>query len=235
MPKSREELAVGSGSQAVSSNTNKDPKLDTQILSDLKVTTQDKLQFFPVWNKNSSYKNVEPRLQKIWKNYVNMNKYKVSYKGPGPGVKFSAQALQCRLRDHVNISMIEATDFPFNDPQWEDYLPEENFQTMAGPWHRCAVVSSAGSLKSSQLGQEIDNHDAVLRFNAAPTANFQQDVGSKTTIRLVNSQLVTTNRHFLEDSLYHEGILVVWDPSRYHADIAQVSGSPICPQISLCF
>lgn len=34
-----------------------------------------------------------------------------------------------------------------------------------------------------------DNHDAVLRFNGAPIANFQQDVGTKTTIRLMNSQV----------------------------------------------
>lgn len=84
-----------------------------------------------------------------------MNKYKVSYKGPGPGVKFSVEALRCHLRDHVNVSMIEATDFPFNTTEWEGYLPKENFRTKAGPWHKCAVVSSAGSLKNSQLGREI--------------------------------------------------------------------------------
>ncbi|XP_051006736.1 beta-galactoside alpha-2,6-sialyltransferase 1 [Acomys russatus] len=223
MSKSLEELALGSGSQSSSSSVKEDHKLDVQILSRLKVTAKDRQQLssFPVWNKNSSYKNVEPRLQKIWKNYVSMNKYRVSYKGPGPGVKFSPKALRCHLRDHVNVSMIGATDFPFNVPEWVNYLPKEDFRTKAGPWHRCAVLSSAGSLKSSQLGQEIDNHDAVLRFNAAPTANFQQDVGSKTTIRLVNSQLVTTNRRFLEDSLYHEGILIVWDPSVYHANVSQ--------------
>ena len=77
------------------------------------------------------------------------------YKWPGPRVKFSAEALLCHLRDHVNISMIEATDFPFNTSDWEGYLPQEDIRTKAGPWGRCAVVSSAGSLKSSRLGREI--------------------------------------------------------------------------------
>lgn len=220
MPKSQEKVAMGSASQVVFSNSKQDPKEDIPILSYHKVTAKVKPQpSFQVWDKDSTYSKLNPRLLKIWRNYLNMNKYKVSYKGPGPGVKFSIEALRCHLRDHVNVSMIEATDFPFNTTEWEGYLPKENFRTKVGPWKRCAVVSSAGSLKNSQLGREIDNHDAVLRFNGAPTNNFQQDVGSKTTIRLMNSQLVTTEKRFLKDSLYTEGILIVWDPSVYHADI----------------
>ncbi|XP_013015823.1 beta-galactoside alpha-2,6-sialyltransferase 1 isoform X1 [Cavia porcellus] len=225
-PKNLEKLTTGSGSQHVSSRSTQVPHQLSRTLSP-RVPHKTKPQpTFQVWNKDSSSKNLVPRLQKIWKNYVRMNKYKVSYKGPGPGVKFSVDALLCHLRDHVNVSMVDTTDYPFNTSEWEGYLPRENIRTKAGPWRRCAVVSSAGSLKSSQLGQEIDDHDAVLRFNGAPTANFQQDVGTKTTIRLMNSQLVTTEGRFLSDSLYNEGILIVWDPSMYHADIPKWYQNP---------
>lgn len=40
-------------------------------------------------------------------------------------------------------------------------------------------------------------------------------------------QLVTTEEHFLKDSLYNEGILIVWDPSIYHSDIPKVSECPL--------
>ncbi|KAM5293436.1 beta-galactoside alpha-2,6-sialyltransferase 1 [Ctenodactylus gundi] len=217
----------GSASQSMSSSSSQVPHRISQNLTTPRVSSKAKLwPSFQVWNKDSSSKDLVSRLQKIWKNYQRMNKYKVSYKGPGPGVKLSAETLRCRLRDHVNVSMVQTTDFPFNTSEWEGYLPWENFRTKAGPWRRCAVVSSAGSLRSSHLGEEIDGHDAVLRFNAAPTANFQQDVGTKTTIRLMNSQLVTTEGRFLRDSLYNEGILIVWDPSVYHVDIPKWYKNP---------
>ena len=52
------------------------------------------------------------------------------------------------------------------------------------------VVSSAGSLLGSGLGNFIDSHDLVLRFNNAPTEHHEQDVGRKTSIRIVNSQVI---------------------------------------------
>lgn len=225
--KSLQKQIVGSVSQSMSSSGIQDPLRAKQDLSRLRGSSQNTPEnSHLVWNKDSSSRNIIPRLQKIWKNYLKMNKYKVSYKGPGPGVKFSAEALSCHLRDQVNVSMVEASDFPFNTSEWEGFLPKENIRTKTGLWGRCAVVSSAGSLKSSQLGQEIDNHDAILRFNAAPTDNYQRDVGTKTTIRLMNSQLVTKEQRFLKDSLYNEGILVVWDPSVYHTDIPKWYKNP---------
>ena len=51
----------------------------------------------------------------------------------------------------------------------------------------CAVVGSSGVLLRDRFGAEIDAHDVVLRFNNAPTAGFEAIVGSRTTLRLLNS------------------------------------------------
>ena len=53
----------------------------------------------------------------------------------------------------------------------------------------CAVVGNGGLLLMYEHGHIIDSHDAVIRFNDATTKPpYTKHAGSKTTIRLVNSQ-----------------------------------------------
>ena len=94
----------------------------------------------------------------------------------------------------------------------------------------CAVVSSAGSLKGSGLGSFIDTHDIVLRFNNAPTDNFEKDVGKKTSIRIVNSQVVAKPQFkFLESKFYSKSAVLVWDPSAYSATLEEWYNKPDWP------
>lgn len=73
-----------------------------------------------------------------------MNTYKVSYKRPGPGVKFNAETLCSHLWDHLNVALIEAIDFPFNTTDWEGYWPTKNIRTEAGSCNQNAIISFVG-------------------------------------------------------------------------------------------
>ncbi|KAI8500321.1 beta-galactoside alpha-2,6-sialyltransferase [Branchiostoma belcheri] len=65
-------------------------------------------------------------------------------------------------------------------------LPEESLEKLVH-FNSCAVVSSSHALRLHTYGQEIDSHDAVLRFNCAPTHNFENFVGNRTDIRMINT------------------------------------------------
>ncbi|KAK1194332.1 SIAT1 sialyltransferase, partial [Pygoscelis papua] len=108
-----------------------------------------------VWDKDSSSRNLIPRLQKVRRNYLSMNKYNVTYNGKRNAVKLSPEKLLCQLRDRVNVTVIQGSDGPFDTSEWQQYLPGKSLNETVGRLGRCAVVSSAGSLKSSHLGQEI--------------------------------------------------------------------------------
>lgn len=68
-----------------------------------------------------------------------------------------------------------------------------------------------------------DAHDVVVRFNHAPTLGYELDVGSKTDVRIVNSQVVTKPEFsFTTDAMYKNLTVIVWDPSDYTASLEKV-------------
>ncbi|NXQ20512.1 SIA7D sialyltransferase, partial [Peucedramus taeniatus] len=81
---------------------------------------------------------------------------------------------------------------------------------------RCAVVSSSGQMLGSQLGQAIDGQECVLRMNHAPTAGYEQDVGARSTIRVVSHTsvplLLGNQPYFFQQS--QETLYFVWGPAK---------------------
>ena len=66
----------------------------------------------------------------------------------------------------------------------EDHLVERRKKKR---YKSCAVVGNSGSLLETQYGFDIDKNEAVIRFNAAVTQGYEQFVGQKTTVRLLNA------------------------------------------------
>lgn len=62
-----------------------------------------------------------------------------------------------------------------------DTCPDYRFKT-------CAFVGNSGTMTLSTFGKEIDAHDMVYRFNQAPTAGFEEQVGSETTFESLNAK-----------------------------------------------
>ncbi|XP_071964534.1 alpha-2,8-sialyltransferase 8B-like [Antedon mediterranea] len=69
-----------------------------------------------------------------------------------------------------------------------------------GTYDTCAIVGNSGVLKHSHCGEEIDEHDFVLRNNMAPTEGFENDVGTKTNLMSINGELVKTITNCFENT-----------------------------------
>lgn len=64
----------------------------------------------------------------------------------------------------------------------------------------CALVGSGGSLKGRGIGDQIDQHDTVIRVNRVPSELYFSDLGAKTDVFYSNSATDT----------YPAGELGVW-------------------------
>ncbi|KAI5108086.1 ST3 beta-galactoside alpha-2,3-sialyltransferase 5, like [Silurus meridionalis] len=64
-------------------------------------------------------------------------------------------------------------------------LPNSGLPSVSNKCKRCMVVGSGGTLHGKHLGAHIDKYDIIIRMNNAPVFGFEEDAGSRTTIRLL--------------------------------------------------
>ncbi|XRB18794.1 glycosyltransferase family 29 protein [Pseudoscourfieldia marina] len=96
-----------------------------------------------------------------------------------------------------DLTMVASGADAFRDTPWGASLSDASLQGLPphgihGPagfqvFRTCALVSSSSAMAKSGLGREIDQHDVVMRINNAPVRGFEDDVGSKTTLRYTNN------------------------------------------------
>ncbi|XP_067267938.1 CMP-N-acetylneuraminate-beta-galactosamide-alpha-2,3-sialyltransferase 1-like [Chanodichthys erythropterus] len=86
------------------------------------------------------------------------------------------------LQDVPNVSNYTAVV-----DQLFSLFPDEEHYSDAGPdrCRTCAVVGNSGNLLGSHYGPLIDFNDFVIRINRGPTEDYEKDVGSKTTHRIM--------------------------------------------------
>ncbi|XP_038046300.1 alpha-N-acetylgalactosaminide alpha-2,6-sialyltransferase 3-like isoform X2 [Patiria miniata] len=81
---------------------------------------------------------------------------------------------------------------------------------------QCALVSSSGQLLGSRVGYLIDEADCIFRMNDAPVPSYEEDVGSRTTVRVVGHaatpNLKNKRKFLLQDS--SSRYVVGWGPSK---------------------
>ncbi|KAM8930150.1 alpha-N-acetylgalactosaminide alpha-2,6-sialyltransferase 3 [Pelodytes ibericus] len=80
----------------------------------------------------------------------------------------------------------------------------------------CAIVSSSGQVIGQKVGHEIDQSSCVWRMNNSPTKGYAEDVGEKTTIRVVSHTsvplLLKNPDYFFKEA--NRTIYVIWGPLR---------------------
>ncbi|XP_078621377.1 CMP-N-acetylneuraminate-poly-alpha-2,8-sialyltransferase-like [Branchiostoma floridae x Branchiostoma japonicum] len=57
-------------------------------------------------------------------------------------------------------------------------------------YQTCAVVGNSGILTDSLCGVEIDAHDYVIRFGVGPTVGYEDDVGTKKNVTILNRDIL---------------------------------------------
>ncbi|XP_066181170.1 alpha-N-acetylgalactosaminide alpha-2,6-sialyltransferase 3 [Sylvia atricapilla] len=80
----------------------------------------------------------------------------------------------------------------------------------------CAIVSNSGQMAGQRVGIEIDKSSCIWRMNNAPTKGYEEDVGKRTTVRVVSHTsvplLLKNPEYFFKET--NNTVYVIWGPFR---------------------
>ncbi|XP_006817720.1 beta-galactoside alpha-2,6-sialyltransferase 1-like [Saccoglossus kowalevskii] len=160
---------------------------------------------------------------KTFNNYYLMtshNPYGVNFSGTIYNESRDSQDLLCDLKRRAKYDVLKRDTTPFKEIGISKYFPEISLYEKFKGFESCAIVASAAYFKNATLGKEIDSHDAVLRFNDAPTEGFEENVGRKTTIRLMNTLIFEEERFGFETKdIFRNITLLVWKSGPYNGNL----------------
>lgn len=83
---------------------------------------------------------------------------------------------------HIMLDLIRLIKIPI-DSHRNDVVSLSRYSS-------CAVVGNSGTLLTHQHGDLIDKHEFVIRLNNAKTQRFENNVGSKTSVSFINSNIL---------------------------------------------
>ncbi|XP_038056268.1 uncharacterized protein LOC119728205 isoform X2 [Patiria miniata] len=132
--------------------------------------------------------------------------------GEGDVTQSVIRTMADRVRPHMPYRP------PTPMPEVDGYYLMETRTKLRLRCKSCAVVSSSGQLLNKSAGAEIDGYPCVIRMNSAPVSGFQDDVGSKTTARVMGHvNLIKLNQSqsdqhqiFVNQSTRAERLIIPW-------------------------
>ncbi|XP_030061582.1 alpha-N-acetylgalactosaminide alpha-2,6-sialyltransferase 3 [Microcaecilia unicolor] len=111
---------------------------------------------------------------------------------------------------------------PFSYPQNQSirahygYINIKTHEPLQLDCDLCAIVSNSGQMSGQRVGNDIDQSSCVWRMNNAPTKGYEEDVGRRTSIRVVSHTsvplLLKNPGYFFKET--NSTLYVIWGPFR---------------------
>ncbi|XP_067419424.1 alpha-N-acetylgalactosaminide alpha-2,6-sialyltransferase 3 isoform X2 [Emydura macquarii macquarii] len=120
---------------------------------------------------------------------------------------FGQTGVKCRLLTHIQRQPLRIHD---------GYINVKTQEPLQLACDLCAIVSNSGQMAGQKVGIEIDRSSCIWRMNNAPTKGYEEDVGEKTTIRVVSHTsvplLLKNPEYFFKEA--NSTFYVIWGPFR---------------------